>query len=409
MQGLRGGAGKLDVATDRVNGTRGAHAVRALRRAHGARAARLTMRALASLAVAGCVTFARDMPTEGLPEVRTYLSRPDRAPAREETVDTAPKELWRAKLGRSGTLGLPAVGERAMVLTTPDRWLYALDTRTGKLLWRRRGDAPYGAGPIVAGGLVFTGGEGPYARVTGARIRDGRRRWTLRVGDVTAPLTWANGTVYGVTTAGVAFAARADDGHLLWRREIGPTRAAPVVLGTRVAFVTVTDTLATLDAATGTIVHRATLASSTTAAPTVLDDSTIVIADPAGGVFALAVPSGRERWRVATGTPVLGPAVIARDTAFALTTTCTLWRVPLAAPATADSIAIPECVTEAAPTVLRDGVLVASVRGELILFDPRERRRVFTRPVRGHLQHPPVVLQGQIVVAPSLGEVVSFR
>lgn len=365
--------------------------------------------ALVPVALAACVSFSRDMPTTGHPEVRTYLSRPDRAPAREETVDTAPRELWRAKLGRPGTLGLPAVGERVMVLATPDRWLYALDTRTGRLLWRRRGDAPHGAGPIVAGGLVFTGGEGPYGRVTASRIRDGRRRWVLRVGDVTAPLTWADGTLYGVSSAGIAFAARAADGHLLWRREIGPARAAPVVLGTHVAFVTITDTLATLDAASGAVVERATLATSTAAAPTVLDDSTIVLADPAGGVFALAVPSGRERWRVATGAPVLGPAVLARDTAFALTTSCTLWRVPLAAPAAADSIAIPDCVTEAAPTVLRDGVLVASVRGELILFDPRERRRVFTRTVRGHLQHPPLVLNGQIIVAPSLGEVVSFR
>lgn len=390
-------------------GVNGMRAARGGRTARASRGARTTTTALASLAVAGCVTFARDMPTDGLPEVRTYLSRPDRAPAREETVDSAPKELWRARLARAGTLGLPAAGEHVMVLTTPDRWLYALDTRTGKLLWRRRGEAPYGAGPIVAGALVFTGGEGPYARVTGARIRDGRRKWALRVGDVTAPLTWANGTVYGVTTAGVAFAAGAEDGHLLWRREIGPARAAPVVLGARVAFVTVTDTLATLDAAAGTIVQRATLGTSTTAAPTVLDDSTIVIADPAGGVLAVTVPSGRARWRVATGMPVLGSAVIARDTVFALTTACTLWRVPLAAPAAADSVAIPDCVTEAAPTVLRDGVLVASVRGELILFDPRARRRVFTRAVRGHLQHPPVVLRGQIVVAPSLGEVVSFR
>jgi outer membrane protein assembly factor BamB len=392
------------MATDGVNGTHGRLTPRA---------GRLTTRALRSAAIAAlataCVPFARDVPADGWPEARTYLSRPDRAPASAERVDTAPRELWKAKLGRGGTLGLPAVGERVVVLSTPDRWVYALDMRTGKLLWRRRGDAPYGAGPIVADGLIFTSGEGPYGRVTAARIGDGRRKWGLRIGDVTAPLTWADGTVYGVTTAGVAFAARAADGHLLWRREIGPARAAPVVLGARVAYVTITDTLATLDGKTGAIVERATLATSTTAAPTVLDDSTLVVADPAGGIFALAVPSGREQWRVATGLPVLGPAVIARDTAFALTTACTLWRVPLAAPATADSVAIPDCVTEAAPTVLRDGVLVASVRGELILFDPRERRRVFTRQVRGHLQHPALVLHGQIVVAPSLGEVVSFR
>ena len=403
------------MAPDGVNGTRG----RPKARADAARAvvllrARLSARARAAafatmLVGSGCVPFAHDMPTVGFPDARTYLGSPDRAPARDETVDSAPTQLWHTRLGRGGTLGLPAVGERVIMLTTPDRWLYALDTRSGKVLWRRRGEAPFGAGPIVAEGLVFTSGEGQYGRVMASRVSDGHQRWVLRLGDIASPLTYVAGTVYGVTSAGLAFAAHAADGKVLWRREIGPARATPVVMGARVAFVTITDTLTTLDAAAGTVVSRATLPTSTRAAPTPIDDSTLVLADPGGSLIAITVPSGRVQWRVATGAPVLGPAVVARDTAFALTTGCTLWRVPLRAPATADSTAIPDCVTEAAPTVLRDGVLVASVRGEVILYVPRARRRIFTRSVRGQLQQPPLVLHGQIIVAPSLGEVVSFR
>lgn len=365
--------------------------------------------AVVALAIAvACVPFARTMPTSGFPAVASYLGAADRAPARDEAVDTSPDVVWRRRIGR-GTLGLPAVGERVTIVATVDRWLYAIDTRTGVVLWRRRGDSPFGAGPVVGGGLIVSGSEGQYGRVAANRLTDGRRRWFIRIGDVAAPLTIAGGSVYGITSAGLAFAARLEDGRMLWRREIGPGRAAPVILGDRVAYVTMTDTIAVLDAVRGTLVARATLPLSTRAAPTRLDDSTLVLADPGGGLLAVAVPDGHVRWRVETSRPVLGPAVLARDTLFALTTECTLWRVPVAAPSAADSVAIPDCVTEAAPTVLRDGVLVASVRGEVILFDPRTRRRVFTRSVRGALRHPPLVLDGQILVAPTLGEVVSFR
>jgi hypothetical protein len=54
-------------------------------------------------------------------------------------------------------------------------------------------------------------------------------------------------------------------------------------------------------------------------------------------------------------------------------------------------------------------VLVATVGGEVIFYDAAARRRVWTRQVRGPLRQPPVVRRGQIVVAPTLGDVVSFR
>jgi hypothetical protein len=93
---------------------------------------------------------------------------------------------------------------------------------------------------------------------------------------------------------------------------------------------------------------------------------------------------------------------------FALASDCTLWAVPLADPTRADSTGV-GCVTEAAPTLVRGGVLVATVTGDVIFFDRTARRRVWTRTVRGPLRHPPLVRHGQILVAPTLGEVVSFR
>jgi hypothetical protein len=67
------------------------------------------------------------------------------------------------------------------------------------------------------------------------------------------------------------------------------------------------------------------------------------------------------------------------------------------------------CTTVAGPTVVRDGVLVATVGGEVLFFDRAARRAIWARQLRGELRHPAILRNGQIVVAPLLGDVVTLR
>jgi outer membrane protein assembly factor BamB len=163
-----------------------------------------------------------------------------------------------------------------------------------------------------------------------------------------------------------------------------------------------------LDAASGKVEVRAALPATAVAPLARLDDSTVVLASPMGSVLAVALASGRVRWEVHTGAPVSGAPAVADDTVFALTNTCTLWAIPVAAPTQPDTSAV-GCVTEAGPTIVRNGVLVATVRGEVIYFDRAAGRRVWTRSVRTEVRQPPAVHNGQIIVAPILGPIVSFR
>ena len=116
------------------------------------------------------------------------------------------------------------------------------------------------------------------------------------------------------------------------------------------------------------------------------------------------------------GAPVFGAPVVLRDTVYALTNRCTLWSVPTESPARADTLPMPPtpaeagtCTTVAAPALVRSGVLVATVSGHLIYVSRATRRVVWTRQTRGELRHPPAIRNGHIVVAPLLGDVVSFR
>jgi hypothetical protein len=101
--------------------------------------------------------------------------------------------------------------------------------------------------------------------------------------------------------------------------------------------------------------------------------------------------------------------VVVGDTVFALGRSCTLFRVPRHAGDVSRRDVIPECITTTSPLVLRDGVLVATVGGEITYISRATGRRMWTRQVGGPLRHPPVVLDRQAVIATLSGEVFGFR
>lgn len=362
--------------------------------------------AFAAIIAAACGITFRDVPRGGANDVPEYLGGPRRSVSAGEQIDTAPQVIWRAAAGR-GTLGAVAMGEQLTALATVDRWVYLLETRSGRVLWRYRGDAPYGAGPVIGAGRVFVASEGQDGRVTAIDLRSGKRKWGARVGDVGAPLTLADSTVFGVTQSGQAFALAAGTGTRRWTRTIGPSRSGALVTGARVAVVTLTDSLFVLDRVTGTVVTRAALRASTLAPLALVGDSAVALASP-GGEVVLASLTGAVLWRRGTDAPVFGSPVVIGDTIFALTSHCTLWAIPVGAPAAADSASL-DCGTVAPPAMVRGGVVVATVAGDVIFFDRGLRRRVWSRSVPGELRQPPAILHGQLIVAPAIGKVVSFR
>lgn len=388
------------------------------RRARVVRASRaLSLGAAAALAHGGCASRARAVPRPGTVEIRDYLGDPSRAAAANETLSADPRQLWRTAAGR-GSLGPVALGDAVAVVASVDRWVTALDLRTGRPYWRKRAEAPMGVGALVGGGKVYVAELGGGGRVVAMRLRDGKRLWRRAVGAVSSPMVLDGGTIYGVSRDGRAFALRADDGRPRWQRVVGGgSRTGPLVLRGLVALVTVADTLVVLDAASGRVEARRALPGGVAAPLARMDDSTLAVASPGGWMAAVALPSGEVRWRVDTGAPVAGSPAVTRDTLFALTERCTLWAVPVGAPAARDTLALAPlaaddgapCTTVAAPGLVRGGVVVATVAGTLLYFDRATRRLLWSRRLPGELRHPPGIRNGQLVAAPLLGDVVSFR
>ncbi len=367
----------------------------------------LLIAALAIVGQSACSLWQRDVAPANGGEVREYLGASSRRNAEPERIESAPRVVWRAAAGR-GSTGAVALGERITAVTTVDRRVIALDTRTGALRWQWRGGNTFAAGPIMGDGALYAASEGNNGTLTALSLSSGRRRWYHRVGDVGSPITLRHGRVYGATTSGFAFAYDATTGQRDWMYRVGPSRSGPLVIGDRVVIVTTSDSMVVLDAATGHARSRAGLPATTIAPLALIDDSTFAMSAPSGSVFAVTVPSGTVRWEVKTDAPIFGAPVVSGDTVFALTNDCVLWTIPVAAPEAARTTEL-GCITKAAPALVRDGVLVATVGGTLALHDRSTGRLRWADTLRSEIRHPPMVLNGQIVVAQTVGDVVSYR
>jgi outer membrane protein assembly factor BamB len=244
--------------------------------------------------------------------------------------------------------------------------------------------------------------------VTALRLTDGGRIWQTRIGDVSSPIALRDSVVYVVNDEGVAFALGASAGRTIWKRNTGPSRSGPLVTSHYVVIATLRDSLVVIERDGGRIVGAYSLPAGTASPLALVDDTTVVITSPRGSIAAMAIRSGRVQWSVQTSEAIPGAAVVHRDTVFALGTSCTLLRVPHHAPNAVQRDTLADCLTVATPLVLSDGVLVATLSGDIRYVSRRTNTR-WSRHVGGSLRHPPLVLDRQIVVATLSGEIFGLR
>ena len=365
-----------------------------------------TVNAAIVLAITACAVTFRDVPRAGSNEVTDHLGSPTRTPPELERIDAKPQTAWTSPAGR-GITGAPAVGERVTVVSSVDRWVYALDTRSGELFWRFRGTDSFGVGPIMGGGAVYVATETGDGVVTSIDLHTGKRRWQARIGRTAAPMVLRDSILYVATQGGFLVALNTRDGSTRWSRVAAASRAGPLVTRSFVALPALTDSLFIFESVTGRPITRARIPSAVIAPLAMISDSLVAAVSPAGLIFSIGLPAGTVPWRVDAREPIPGGPAVHADTVFAITNACALWQLPVGGSAT-EPLRL-ACRTRTGATILRDGVLVATINGELQHHARTGNARPWTLAVGGELLHPPIVQRGQIVVAPVLGDVMSFR
>ena len=335
-----------------------------------------------------------------------YLGSLRRAPAADAEPGTELQPVWRIHLAR-GISGAPAVGEDVLVLSQTDRQVALLDRATGEVLWRRRVALPLGAGPLLAYDRILVAEQTEEGSLRALRLSDGKPLWSVRAGDVAAPLAMADSVVYAGTTAGQVLQVTTSIGAKQWVTRLpGAVRAAPVPVPGGVVVATDADSMFLLDAGTGAVRVRRGSRGTVLAAPA-LSDSTLVVGTARGWLVALDPATLTERWSLDAGGPIVWAVAVYAGSVYAMTGPGTLVVVPREGPAAARRIGV-GLVARAGPAPTAGGVYVCGVNGQIALVDSLGNQIWKTR-LDGPITEP-VLGEGSTLFAVSQrGHVVAFR
>jgi outer membrane protein assembly factor BamB/tRNA A-37 threonylcarbamoyl transferase component Bud32 len=139
---------------------------------------------------------------------------------------------WRQR-ARRGVTSTPCVdlAEGILFVGSTDWNIYALDARSGWVVWRTRTNGPVISSPDLAHGVVFVGSADKHVYALDART--GRSLWKYQTeGQVTSSPKFANGAVYFGSVDHYIYSLDAETGELRWRFKTGgPVASSPALDG----------------------------------------------------------------------------------------------------------------------------------------------------------------------------------
>lgn len=185
---------------------------------------------------------------------------------------TTGEQKWSVPLEYVGQSS-PVLTDGLVIVTSQERWTYALDRETGETVWR-----------LPTEGIVF----GAPAIV--------------------------DGMAYYATDEGVVYRVDIEHGRVTWRQRVtGAVFASPVANSGLVLVTTQAGELSALDAGSGAV-RWSTLHGSGTSPAT--NGDIVVVSDADGGIYGLDLVTGEQRWLYATGKATLTAPSISGDQVF---------------------------------------------------------------------------------------------
>jgi outer membrane protein assembly factor BamB len=213
-------------------------------------------------------------------------------------IDTATGDLiWR--LGGQSQLEVftsPAVAKGVVYFGATDNNVYAVDAKTGTMIWQNTTGNRVNGTPTIANGTVYVGSadNNVYAlnAATGALI------WKYTTGgEVDYSPAVANGIVYAGSADQKIYALDASTGALIWNYATGSPYCSASVAGGRVYVGS--DQVYALDAKTGRLIWN--YPAEGTVSPAVANNTVYLTSQDAGTVYALNASTGALIWSYITG------------------------------------------------------------------------------------------------------------
>jgi outer membrane protein assembly factor BamB len=343
-------------------------------------------------------------------------------------VDVASgRERWRFETAGSVSSS-PCFAEGIVYVASRDRCLYAVAADSGQLRWRftMGDDLPFHWGfeyfvssPLVVRDRAFIGGGDGYVYALDAKT--GREVWRFKTqGRIRSSPAYADGTVYLGSADGCLYALDAQTGKERWKFESEGTQlesakfrfdrrsifSSPAIGESMISVGGKDGFLYGLDQKTGKERWRFDHKMSWVTSSPALGDG-LALAGSGTGMFFQGVDlsTGREKWHVATRSFVFGSGAVASGAVYfgdasgelyclAVPTGAKLWQLRLpgpivSTPAIADGVIYIGC-EDGCLYALEPPALTLKPRGpahRAVYFDPQASRKFFTgdKQVRDYL------------------------
>ncbi|MBA2627263.1 MAG: PQQ-like beta-propeller repeat protein, partial [Gemmatimonadales bacterium] len=169
----------------------------------------------------------------------------------------APREVWQTRAGR--TIAEPVAVANGMIYAAGvDRVVHAITLDSGRVRWGFRMTGMALGGVIRSDSSVYVASSRPLNHVIALNAATGVKRWSVDVGEPTAPLALVAGMLLVPTRKGDLIALAPENGMMRWRRRIGYARSAAVPAGRDIAIASL-DSLFLISASDGRVLHRRTI------------------------------------------------------------------------------------------------------------------------------------------------------
>jgi outer membrane protein assembly factor BamB len=231
---------------------------------------------------------------------------------------------WKRRIGDLSASAPAFAHKRLYVTTLEPGQAVALNSKTGKVEWRRALPGRSESSPVVQGGRVFFGAES--GEVFALDEKSGKIAWqTPTGGNVKAGPALHDGTLFVGNYAGEMYALRASDGAVRWTSSdlgagfgrSGRFYSTPAVAFGRVYAGNADGRVYSFDQRSGDLAWSQSLSGYVYGAPAVGDapgtPPSVYIGSNGGVAYALDARNGAERWSVDVGGEISGAGSVIGD------------------------------------------------------------------------------------------------
>ena len=244
------------------------------------------------------------------------------------------KVAWRKKTGHCSASS-PAVSDGVVYQAWMDKlecpqdrpgargYLIAWDADSGRTIWRRDG-APIESSLLVVRKTLYFGDWSHRIRAVSAKT--GRQRWSFQADDqVNSSAAYSNGTIYIASDAGTLYALNAKTGRLRWKTTGGASEffyATPTVAYGRVYIGNTDGTMYVFGARTGKLRWARPLGSYVYSAAAAWKRH-IFVGTYDGKLYSLDAATGDVEWKIDTPAAVhSGPTVMGGLVYYSICSSC---------------------------------------------------------------------------------------